>query len=615
MEEQTKSFTDYLSTFRRRKKTVLGAAASLLAIAVAVAFLWPPSYRSIATILIEEQEIPPDLVRSTISSYADQRIQVISQQVMTRANLMQIIDKYNLYPGYRRTHATEDTLERMRKDIKLNIVKADVIDQRSGSKTMATIAFTLAYDGETPANAQKVANELVSLYLDENIKNREQKTAETFSFLAEESDRLAKHIDEVEKKLADFKSRNLGRLPELTQLNMQLRDRAESELKDVERQMLVLQDRKFYLDSELAQTKPNTPIISASGERILDPGERLKALQAQYASLSGVYSPSHPDIVKMRHEIDALQKETGTPADAQEREKQLVDLRADLATARDKYSDEHPDVARLKKSIAALEAQKPAPAAPAARAVKTQRGAKAQTAAEPVRVKAENPTYIALQGQLDATVSEMNSLRGREADLRSKMAMYESRIEQTPQVEREYLDLQRDQETSVARYREVKAKQAQAQISQELEKDRKGERFSLIDPPQVPEQPFSPNRPAILLLGLVLSLGGGAASAAVLDNLDHSVRGSRALARLVEAPVLAVIPCIETPEEKLRNHRTTRIAVVSSVAALILALIAVHFLWAPLDVLWFRGMRKFEAYASASALAWLVAVVRLPWNA
>jgi polysaccharide biosynthesis transport protein len=267
MEDQATDLSDYLSALKRRKKPALVAGFILLLIAAIVAVVWPPTYRSTATILIEEQEIPPDLVRSTISSYADERIQVISQQVMTRANLLQIADKYRLYERYRRTHTTEETLDRLRRDIKLDILKADVVDPRSGSRTTATIAFTLAYDGETPDGAQKVANELVSLYLNENLKNRQQKTAETSSFLAEEVAKLSQHIAEAEKNLAVFKAKNMARLPELVTLNMQLRDRTDSELKEVEREIMSLDERKFYLESQLAQIKPNTPLISTSGSR------------------------------------------------------------------------------------------------------------------------------------------------------------------------------------------------------------------------------------------------------------------------------------------------------------------------------------------------------------
>src|SRR5205814_9886732 len=126
--------------------------------------------------------------------------------------------------------------------------------------------------------------------------------------LNEEARKLDRQIADTEAKLTAFKAKNSGRLPELVQLNMSLRDRTDSEIKEVDRELSSLEERRFYLEGQLAQIKPNTPLISAAGDRILDPDERLKALQAQYASLSGVYSSSHPDIMKMRREIDSLQQ-------------------------------------------------------------------------------------------------------------------------------------------------------------------------------------------------------------------------------------------------------------------------------------------------------------------
>ena len=385
-------------------------------------------------------------------------------------------------------------------------------------------------------------------------------------------------------KLAAFKAKNAGRLPELVQLNLQFRDRADSEIKEADRQISALEERKFYLEGQLAQMKPNSPLISSSGERIFDSEERLKTLKAQFASLSGVYSSNHPDIAKMRREIEALQRETGAGVDPQEQSKQLTRLRADLATTRDKYSDDHPDVVKLKKSIAALEAEQPVPGS-----------------AKPPAVKPENPAYIAFRAQLEGTLSELKSLRSKRQALQSKVASYDLRLEQTPQVERQYLELTRDHEASLLRYREIRAKQMQADIGEELEKDRKGERFSLIDPPQLPEKPSSPNRPAILLLGLVLSLGGGVGSAAVLESLDDSVRGSKALAGLLKVPVLAVIPYMENNEQRQRKRRITLIIVASSVAALGLAVLFVHFFFIPLDVLWFRALRWLPMYVPAVA--------------
>src|SRR5713101_8415207 len=169
MEEESKDIQDYLGILHRRKKYITITAGILMLATAAVAMLLPPVYRSKATILIEAQGIPPDLVRSTVTTFADERIQVISQQVMTRSVLMNIVEKYNLYPTKRRYETNEEILERMRNDIKLNPVNADVADRRSGSRTNVTIAFTLSYDSDSPASAQKVASELTSLYLNENI--------------------------------------------------------------------------------------------------------------------------------------------------------------------------------------------------------------------------------------------------------------------------------------------------------------------------------------------------------------------------------------------------------------------------------------------------------------
>jgi len=599
-EEESRDLREYLSVFRRRKAQIVGTVAVLLLVSFTVAAVLPSSYRSTATILIEQQEMPPELVRSTISSYADQRIQVISQHVMTRANLMRIVEEYNLYPRDRATKTTEDVLQRLAKDIKVDMLKADVIDQRSGTKSIATIAFNLSYEGESPVLAQKVANELVTLFLNENLKTRQQKTAETSAFLADEAAKLSASVSETEAKLAAFKTKNTGRLPELTQLNMQLRDRADSDIKELDRQISALDERKFYLEGQLAQMKPNSPMIAASGERVFDADERLRTLKAQFASLSGVYSSDHPDVVKMRREIRALQKETGEDGDPQEHAKQLVRLRADLAATREKYSDDHPDVVRLKKSIAALEAE-----------------SAATKPAKAPAVRPENPAYIAFQAQLESVVSELKSARGKRAALQGKVASYDQRLLETPRVEREYLELTRDHEASLMRYREIKSKQMQADIGQELEKDRKGERFSLIDPPQLPEKPSSPNRPAILMLGLVLAVGGGAGSAAVLEGLDHSVRSSKGLAGLIKAPVLAVIPYIENEAERRRRTRIRTIIVVSSLGAILLAVLFVHAFWMPLDVLWFRVLRWLHANfpAIAGEFTDALAMMRTTWSA
>lgn len=581
MEVETKDLRDYIEAFSRRRNSILLVAAVLFAIAIMLAILWPPTYRSTATILIEEQEIPPELIRSTITSYATQRIQTISQTVMTRANLTQVIDKYNLYADKRRSSTTEELMQRIRQDIKLDMINSEVIDPRSGRPTTATIAFTLSYESNNPEIAQKVANELTTLYLNENLKTRTEKAAETTGFLTDEAEKLNQYITELESKLASFKQKHADRLPELQGFNLQLAERIEKEISDIESQLRVLDERKFYLEGQLAQTSPIGPMTNASGERVLDPESRLKMLRSEHIAASSKYSPDHPDVVRLRREIDELEKKVGAVDASPEQARELANLRGELAAARQKYSDDHPDVIRLSRAVTAMEsALKQRPVSPEM---------------EIAREKPENPAYIMLKSQLDGINSEKMSLAKQREELKSKKAFYEKNLAMTPEVEREYRLLLRDHENSVRRYQEIKAKQMQAEIGQQLEQERKGEKFSLIDPPHMPEEPVSPNRPAIIIVGFLLSIAGGVGFGAVAERLDGSVRSVRGVTELVSVPPLSVIPYMKNGDDVARTARMRKIGITAAVACIILAVILVHLLWTPLDVLWFRGLRKVDS--------------------
>ncbi len=348
-DEGGKKLADYVDILRRRRASFLSLFSILFVVAVVTAVALPPVYRSTATILIKEQEIPQELVRSTVTSFADERIQVISQQVMTRSTLLDMVDKYGLYGKSRQRETSEEILDMMRRDIKLTPISAEVTDRRTGSLFKSTIAFTLSYDSEVAANAQKIANELTTLFLNENVKNRQQKAAETTSFLDEELKRVSEHISELEKKLALFKARNQGRLPDLSTVNQMGSERTYSDIQRLEREITFAEERKLALQSQLADTKPNLP-VNTGATTVPDSEERLVGLRAQLASLTGTYSEDHPDMKRLRREIANLEAETGLQAQASDRESKLEELQAQLSLLRQKYSDDHPDVVRLKRS-------------------------------------------------------------------------------------------------------------------------------------------------------------------------------------------------------------------------------------------------------------------------
>jgi len=545
---------------------------------VCATLLWPPTYRATATILIEQQEIPQDLVRSTISSYADQRVQVISQRVMTSQNLMHIVEQYDLYPWQRRTRPREVVIERMRDDIRMKLISANVMDPRSGRPMQATIAFTVSYESGSADLALKVANELTTLYLNENLTIRTEAARQTSGFIGAEADRLREDIQALAGKISAFKESHVNELPDLAQSNFQLADRTELDLREARNRLGSLDEQKVLLQAQLFQIAPTAQMYSETGQRIFSPADRLKVLKSEAADLRSKYGPEHPDVKTVEREIVGLQAEVSADGSANDVLRRLQEARTELAAARDRYSADHPDVQRLTRVVDSLE-----------------RESKAMPASERVqaaRTNPDNPAYIQLQAQLDAVQTERASTERRIRELETRRDDFDRRLAKTPGVEREYRALAREYENAQLKYQEVRNKQREADASQDLEAQRKGERFTLIEPPLPPEQPVSPNRPVVLALGLLASAGLALGAMGFADALDGSIRGAHDLARLVEVAPLAAIPVIRTEEERGRDRRQRRRGWLVALAVAVALIVLVHVFVRPLDVLWLSLARR-----------------------
>jgi uncharacterized protein involved in exopolysaccharide biosynthesis len=423
-----------------------------------------------------------------------------------------------------------------------------------------------------------VANELTSLFLGENLKSRERQAQEATSFLQQEAENLARHISEIDEKIATFKQRANGALPELMPLNQQLMNQAERELMDVDQQVRSLEERKAYLQGELATIKPNTPILSVTGERILDSTERLRALRAEYAGASANRSADHPDVIKMKQEIEALEKETGQLPDAEEASKRLIDARAALAADLERLGNEHPDVLQARRKISALEQE-----------VHRLKVAPSKT----INLRPENPAYINLQAQLNSATSSLEALRKTRLDLKRRLQEYATRLEKGPEIEPEYLVLTRDRDTSGQKYQEIRSRLLEAKVSEGLEVQRKGERFSLIDPPSLPEKPYKPNRLAIVLLGFILAVGGGIGLGAAAESLDHSIRTPDQLVALTQHFPLAVVPFMPNEDDVSSARLRRRVVQTAGIGAFATVILLLHVFVVPLDVLWFTALRRF----------------------
>jgi succinoglycan biosynthesis transport protein ExoP len=227
-----------------------------------VVIVIPPVYQSTGTILVESQTIPTDLIPATAASLIDERIEVIRQRVMTRENLFKIIEKYKLYRDTTQAMTVSEKIDEMRKQIFIESIGANVKSRR---RDQGTIAFKLTFEHRKPEITQRVANDLVTLFLDENVKTRTERATETTEFLTQEADKLKAELEKVETQLAAYKQEHSKALPQHQQLHMEMLSRTETELKDVEREYKTAQEELRFLDLELSAAKAGiTPKTGAA---------------------------------------------------------------------------------------------------------------------------------------------------------------------------------------------------------------------------------------------------------------------------------------------------------------------------------------------------------------
>jgi polysaccharide biosynthesis transport protein len=516
---------DYLSIFKRRWLQMLMVFILVLMAAVAAAIFLPPTYLSTGTILIESQQIPDDVVKATVTSYAGERIEVIKQRVMTRDNLYRIIQKYSLYPKKIDSETTSTLIDNMRESISVDLVNADV--ERSGGGR-ATIAFKVGFEYERPEVAHKVANELVTLFLDENVKARTERATETTEFLTQEVDNLRKELEGVENKVAVYKQEHSNSLPEHMEMHMSLLQRSESDIKEVDRDYKSTQEELRYLDVELASAKANVR-TNANGE-VVSTSELEKA-KAELERSLGLYKETHPTVRALKRKIEALENPTETKVD-----------------------------------------EKP-------------KSARGDIASELVIAK--------VQAQIEAAKVRLNSLAQQRRSLEAKVDQLQRQVSLSPQVERGLFTLMRDYENAKTKYEEVKSKQINAKIAENLEQENKAERFSMLEPPIFPDKPTKPNRKKIIALGFGAGLAAALALAILLEALDRRVRGVEALTSLVNMRPLVIIPYITTNAELKRRKNFNKYMLLSILTIIATSLLIIHFVVMPLDLVMVKLMARF----------------------
>lgn len=591
MEEEVKGLRDYFDILWRRKYWILIPALILSGVSAAVAYSLPATYKSEGLILIETQDIPPDLVRTTVTSYADQRIEVIRQRLLTTAKIMSIVERHNLYAEQRQSMTSNTAIvNTFRDNVSVQIVQANVTDPASGRAQRASIAFRVSFMDQSPQVAQRVANELVTEFLDENVRTRVDRAADTVNFLRDEGDRFQRQVQDIESRIAQFKNQHSDSLPELLQFNLTTIDGFQRELAANERQIAVNQDQIVTLGMQLSAVDQYLPAGTTATQTSSQPSsshQRLDQLRLELNALQSRYAATHPDVQRVQRQIETLQQELGIegPTERARVEQELDSVRTELSTARERYAESHPDIIALQGRVSSLEtrlAELPVTPTPTPSPTGSSNGRQA------------NPLYIQISAQMNAMEREVSRLRARQAELRALIEEYQARVQRTHLVQQEYTDLARDHENTLAKYRELRAKQLAAELSQTLEAESKGESFTLIEPPVVPGTAEKPNRPKLMMMGVVASFGASGGLALLIEMLFGGVRGYNSMTHVLGRAPLVVIPVIPTENDRRRKRLKWSLLFLLLFLIGIAAVAVFHFYVMHLEVFWFKLMNKLS---------------------
>jgi uncharacterized protein involved in exopolysaccharide biosynthesis len=537
MESQASpEFSDYVHAIARRKALLLGVAIPVAVLTLLLTVALPDIYTSSGLVEIDEPSSAQPLsltANSGESDYADQYVQNLKGIVLTDSNLRRLNEEHHLYPDLEDDE--EAMLNRLRRDIDVKIVTTPILDPRTGREREVVDAFTVSYDNRVPEKAQKGAQWLVAAFLAEHRRQRQGRASDAADFYAKEAERIRTQVAQLEAKLADFKRKNYGGLPEQTEVNMTLMDRTDSQIQQNETQARSLRQERVFLVAQLEQQRAQGPDAAS-----------VRQLEDQYNRMRSTYDESHPDMVALRRQIDALKYGTSASSGTSLRS-QLNAKRQTLAEARQRYGEEYPDVKKLQRDIATLEAR-----------IK---------AGERADVELSDGTAVGMQlrTQINAIDSQLASIEAQNAGLRAKLSGLEKNVVATPQVEREYSNMTRDLTISREKYEQLLNRQMDAEVSESAIVGGRADEFRLIQAPMLPSVPGKPQRLAILLIGLVAAVVLGLTATVGAEALDPKVRGARDVRELLSVSPLVAIPTIRNSRSRRRNAWRFAAATASAV--------------------------------------------------
>jgi succinoglycan biosynthesis transport protein ExoP len=445
-----------------KSKTLIGLIWIFLALlSGAAVYMIPATYRAEAVILVDSQRVPERYVASTVNVDVQDRLATISQQILASSRLQKIIDTYHLYRQEKGSLAQEEIVEKMRKDTRITLERGWSQDRTS--------AFRIAYQGRDPATVADVANQIGNLFIEENLRTRENHAEGTSEFIEEQLQQAKKTLTALEAQIEDYKLKHKGELPEQEGSLAGALSRAQIELQANQDAINRAGQSKALLSTSLTMAESTAKVL-----------ERTVAVRSSSQATAAAGSPIRNSVV-LQAELDAL---------------------------RLRYTEGHPDIQRLEKLVAqARQSEK------AARLENSPAGADSGAPGTLNAPDAMVPDLLQQRERIASLRTELG-LASRDLELRTaerqdilgKIAALQARMDTLPVREQELTALSRDYEIAKANYKSLLDKRIAADMATDLERRQQGERFTMIDPAQPPVKPFSPDRPQWAGICCALSL-------------------------------------------------------------------------------------------------------------
>ena len=475
------SMEDYVGMLRRR--WVLIAIPTVLGplIGYGVSLVLQERYTSQTLVLVEQQKVPEKFISSVVNDDFNQRLSTMQERILSRTQLQPIIEKYDLFKGDASLRPMEDLVDKARLGIKVATVRT-----LGGRATAEVPGFTISFTYSEARTAQQVCQEITSMFIEENLRVRGEKAANTAKFLENQLGDAKRKLDEQDARLADFQRRNIGQMPgsESTSLGMLMGGNAQ--LDAVTQLIQRTQQDKSYMETLLAQQVAALQTApGGANPQTLD--RQLAQLQGELVTLEGRYTDTHPDVTKKRNEIAQIQKRI---EDLNKAAKAQPSQPMDTATVM-----EPPQIAQLRNQIR----------------------------------------------QLDQTLKEKTREQQR---LQEAVRIYQARVQMTPTVEQEYKELTRDYDIALGFYNDLLYKKTQAELSHKLETTQQGEQFRVMDAANLPTSPSFPDRLLFSAGGLGGGLLLGLSVMLLLEMKDKTMRTDMDLVHFLDLPALAHIPLV-----------------------------------------------------------------------